>query len=50
MRVVEAFMAINAKLHDMEKYYLMWLRVLCCVRGLRFESYVCHLCVVWFII
>jgi len=39
-------MAFNGDCYDMEKYYLKWLRVLDCVRGLRFEYYVCHLCVI----
>ena len=31
MRVVEAFMAINANFHDVEKYQFKWFRVLDCV-------------------
>jgi len=46
MRVVEAFMAFNSGLCDVEKYYLKWLRVLNCVRGLDFKSYVCQICVI----
>ena len=37
MRVVGAFMALNVNFHDVEKYFLKWLRVLDCVRGLGFE-------------
>jgi len=43
-------MSLNVNWYDVEKYLLKWLRVLNYVRGLRFKSYVCHLCVVWFII
>jgi len=50
MRAVGAFMAWNSDLNDVEEYYLNWLKVLYCVRRLGFESYVCHLCIVWFII
>jgi len=50
MQVVGAFMALNIVWWDVEKYKLKWLRVLECVRGLGFNSYVCHVCVVCFII
>ena len=46
MWVGEAFMALNVNLYDVKKYQLKWLRVLDCVRGLGFESYVCQLCVI----
>jgi len=32
--------------YNVEKYKLKWLRVFGCLRGLRFESYVCHLCAI----
>jgi len=38
-------MVFNSDLYDVKKYYLKWLRVLNCVRGLGFKSYVCQLCV-----
>jgi len=41
-------MALNSNLHDMEKYELKWLRVLDCVGGLEFKSYVCQLCVFFY--
>jgi len=46
MGIVGAFKGFNADGYDVEKYYLKWLRVLKCVRGLGFKSYVCHLCVI----
>jgi len=46
MWVVRALVEFNADCHDMEKYKLKWLRVLDCVRGLGFESYVCQLYVI----
>jgi len=46
MRVIEAFKKFNAENHDVEKYYLRWLRVLDSVKRLGFESYVCQLCVI----
>jgi len=39
-------MALNINEGDVENYKLKWLRVLHCVRGLGFKSYVCHLCVI----
>jgi len=39
-------MAFNSDIYDVEKYWLKWLRVLYCVKGLGFESYVCQLCVI----
>jgi len=39
-------MTLNANYYDLEGYYIKWLRVLDCVRGLRFESYVCQLYVI----
>jgi len=45
MRVGRTFMVFNSDLYDVKKYYLKWLRVLNCVRGLGFKSYVCQLCV-----
>jgi len=39
-------MAINVNLYDMEKYKFKWLRVLDCVKGLGFKSYVSHLYVI----
>jgi len=50
MRVERAFMALSVVWCDVEKYYLKWLRILNCVSGLGFESYVCMLYVIWFII
>jgi len=46
MRVVGVFKAFNAECYDVEKYYLKWLRVLDCVKGLGFKSYVCQLYVI----
>ena len=46
MRVIEAFKAFNVECYDVEEYYLKWLRVLDCVGGLGFKSYVCQLCVI----
>jgi len=46
MWVVGAFKEFNADCYDMEKYLLKWLRVLKCVRGLGFKSYVCCLCII----
>jgi len=46
MRAEGAFMTLNANCYDVEKYYLKWLRVLNCERGLGFESYVYQLYVV----
>jgi len=43
-------MALNTNLYDVEKYYLKWLRVLGCVRGLGFKSYVCHFMLLFIII
>jgi len=34
-------MTLNSNLYNVGKYYLKWLRVLGCVKGLGFESYVC---------
>jgi len=50
MRVVGAFMAFNIDWCDVAKYYVKWLRVLNCVKGLGFKSYICPLWVNWFII
>jgi len=50
MRVVGGFKEFNADCYDVEKYKLKWFRVLKCVRGLGFKSYVCHLCVILIII
>ena len=37
-------MTFNTDTYGVEKYQLKWLRVLDCVRGLGFKSYVCQLC------
>ena len=39
-------MAFNTDMYVMEKYQLKWLRVLYHIRGLKYKSYVCHLCVI----
>jgi len=39
-------MAFNSDLYEVEWYQLKWLRVLDCLRGLAFESYVCPLCAI----
>ena len=46
MQVVGAFKKFNAECYDVEKYQLKWLKVLGCVNGLGFESYVCQLYVI----
>jgi len=46
MRVVGTFKAFNVEYYDVEKYWFKWLRVLGCVRGLGFKSYVCQLYVI----
>jgi len=50
MRAVEAFMALNSNLYNVEKYLLKWLRVLDCVRGFGFKFYVCQLCVIYLLL
>ena len=46
MRVIGAFKEFNVVCYEVEKYKLKWLRVLNCVKGLGFESYVCQLHVI----
>ena len=50
MQVVGAFKVFNADCNDVEEYQLKWLKLLYCVKGLGFKSYVCHLCGISFII
>ena len=38
-------MTFNFDMYNVKKYYLKWLRVLYCVKGLGFKSHVCYLCV-----
>ena len=40
-------MTFNVNCRD--QYQLKWLRVLYCLRGLGFESYVCQLCDILFL-
>ena len=46
MWVREAFMGLNANLHDVESISLNGWEHLIFMRGLGFESYVCQLCVI----
>jgi len=39
-------MALNVDWYDIKKYYLKWFRVLDCLKGLGFKSYICHLRVI----
>jgi len=36
-------MSLNGNVYDVEKYLFKWFRVLDCVRGLGFKSYVCQI-------
>jgi len=50
MRVGRTFMALNIVWYDVKSASLSGWEYLIMLRGLGFKSYVCLLCVIWFII